>query len=101
MNHLPNRRDFLHAGISAGAVLTLADALLNAPQDSSAGLPTRPLGKAEERISIIGMGGWHIAKGAKETDEATAIGMMHEAIDNGLTFFDNAWDGTWFLELRA
>src|SRR5207248_2778565 len=52
------------------------------------GLPKRPLGKTGEKVSIICLGGWHI--GAIE--EKLAIGLMHEAIDNGLTFFDNAWD---------
>jgi len=91
MTPRPSRREFLQTGISAGLMLTLADSLL-AAQDNSGGFSRRPLGKTGEQISILGMGGWHIAKGAKETDEATAIRMMHEAIDNGLNFFDNAWD---------
>ena len=91
MTPQPSRREFLQTGISAGLMLTLADSLL-AAQDNSGGFSRRPLGKTGEQVSILGIGGWHIAKGAKETDEATAIRMMHEAIDNGLTFFDNAWD---------
>jgi len=57
-------------------------------EDSSAGLPTRPLGKTGQRVSILCLGGWHIGA----IDENLAISIMHEAIDNGLTFFDNAWD---------
>ena len=91
MTTQPSRRKFLQTGISAGLTLTLADSLLSA-QGSSGGVSRRPLGKTGEQVSILGIGGWHIAKGAKETDEATAIRMMHEAIDNGLNFFDNAWD---------
>src|SRR6185437_14262757 len=34
------------------------------------------------------LGGWHIGA----IDPKLAISLMHEAIDNGLTFFDNAWD---------
>ena len=69
----------------------VADSLL-AAQENSGGVSQRPLGKTGEKVSILGMGGWHIAKAAKETDEATAIRIMHEAMDNGLNFFDNAWD---------
>lgn len=92
MTAQPTRRGFLQAGIAAGAALTLADSLLADQQDEPAGLPTRPLGKTGQRVSILGLGGWHIGKCALESDEATALAVMHEAIDNGLTFFDNAGD---------
>ena len=53
------------------------------------GLPTRPLGKTGENVSIICLGGWHIGT-IKDHNESIKI--MHKAIDEGLTFFDNAWD---------
>jgi aryl-alcohol dehydrogenase-like predicted oxidoreductase len=40
-------------------------------------------------VTIIALGGWDIGN-VKDKDEAVAI--MHEAIDEGLTFFDNSWD---------
>ena len=40
-------------------------------------------------VSILCMGGWHI--GAVK-DPQEAIRIMHTAVDEGLTFFDNAWD---------
>jgi predicted aldo/keto reductase-like oxidoreductase len=55
---------------------------------SETGLPTRILGRTGARVSILGLGGWHI--GAIK-DEAEAIRIMHSAIDEGLTFFDNSW----------
>jgi len=88
----PNRREFLHSGIAAGVALTLADTVLAAQQESAAGMPTRPLGKTGQQVSILGLGGWHIGKCSLETDVPTAVNLMHEAIDNGLNFFDNAWD---------
>src|SRR5204863_9362885 len=57
--------------------------------DSAQGLPTRPLGKTGERVSMLCLGGWHIGS---VKDEKEAIRIMHAALDNGLTFFDNAWD---------
>src|SRR5664279_1591688 len=56
---------------------------------STSGLPTRVLGRTNVRVSVIGIGGWHL--GAIK-DEADAIHLMHAAIDEGVTFFDNAWD---------
>src|SRR4051812_32018490 len=56
---------------------------------SATGLPTRTLGRTGIRVPIIGIGGWHLGAVPDETD---AIRVMHAAIDEGLTFFDNAWD---------
>jgi len=83
----PTRRDFLHTTLASSAVLGLAATAEGA--DTSAGLPTRPLGKTGVRVPIICLGGWHIGS---VTDEQEAIKIMHTAIDEGLTFFDNAWD---------
>src|ERR1044071_2510538 len=55
----------------------------------SAGLPRRILGRTGVPVSIIGLGGFHI--GAVK-DDSESIRIMHAAIDEGLTFFDNAWD---------
>ena len=52
-------------------------------------IPTRPFGRTGERISILGLGGWHV--GAPKTDRA-AVRLIHAAIDAGITFLDNAWD---------
>jgi aryl-alcohol dehydrogenase-like predicted oxidoreductase len=84
-----NRREFLQASLAAGAALTLAARTPGADDASTKGLPTRPLGKTGEHVSIICLGGWHI--GAVK-DQREAIKIMHAALDEGLTFFDNAWD---------
>jgi predicted aldo/keto reductase-like oxidoreductase len=81
-----NRREFLQASLAAGAALGLAGGVEAADAN---GLPTRPLGKTGERVSIICLGGWHI-RAVK--DDKEAIKIMHTALDEGLTFFDNAWD---------
>jgi predicted aldo/keto reductase-like oxidoreductase len=52
-------------------------------------LPTRPFGNNAQQISILGLGGHHLGD-AK--DEATAIQIVHEAVDGGITFFDNCWE---------
>ncbi len=53
-------------------------------------IPTRPLGKTGANVSILCLGGWHIGQPAIGDTEAERI--MHAAIDEGITFFDNAWD---------
>ncbi len=51
----------------------------------------RPLGKTGEMLSIIGLGGFHLAKPGG-LDSAGAIRVAHAAIDAGVTFCDNCWD---------
>ncbi|HEX4131543.1 MAG TPA: aldo/keto reductase [Pirellulales bacterium] len=83
-----NRRDFLISAAAGLAASNLAAAVLAEQEDSPDGLPKRRLGKTGDKVSIIALGGWHIGA----IDPKLAISLMHEAIDNGLTFFDNAWD---------
>ncbi len=62
--------------------------------ESGWGLPRRPFGRSGEMLSIICLGGWHsVARTALEkVDEEESIRLMHAAIDEGVNFFDNAWD---------
>jgi predicted aldo/keto reductase-like oxidoreductase len=82
------RRDFLRTSALTVAAAGMGTCALADQQDSPAGIPTRPLGRSGERVSIVGLGGYHIGT----VDEKQAIRIMHEAIDEGMTFFDNAWD---------
>jgi uncharacterized protein len=52
-------------------------------------IPTRPFGRTGERVSVLGLGGFHV--GIPDTD-AQAVRLIHAAIDAGITFLDNAWD---------
>jgi aryl-alcohol dehydrogenase-like predicted oxidoreductase len=90
MNDAVSRRNFLQGGVTAAALTSLAvNIVAQTTGASSTNVPTRPLGKTGERVSIIGVGGAHIA-GIK--DDAEAIRLMHTAIDEGVRFFDNAWE---------
>lgn len=51
---------------------------------------TRPLGNTGERVSVIGIGGWHL--GMPSVDEQLSLRIVRRAIDGGLTFMDNCWD---------
>jgi aryl-alcohol dehydrogenase-like predicted oxidoreductase len=50
----------------------------------------RELGSTGEKVSAIGLGGWHLA--LKHVDEPLAIRLVRAAIDRGMTFMDNCWD---------
>ncbi|HZT69719.1 MAG TPA: aldo/keto reductase [Terriglobia bacterium] len=49
----------------------------------------RKLGRSGERVSAIGLGGYHI--GVQSTEEES-IRIIRAAIDNGINFMDNCWD---------
>lgn len=61
---------------------------------SSGTIPLRPFGRHPEKVSALGLGGFHLGK--PRTDRE-AVQIVHAAIDGGITFMDNAWeynDGT-------
>ncbi|HUQ90719.1 MAG TPA: aldo/keto reductase [Bryobacteraceae bacterium] len=87
---MDTRREFLKSAGAAASITALADQVLAQTASGSAtGLPTRALGKTGQQVSILALGGWHIGS---VKDEAESIRIMHAAVDEGLTFFDNAWD---------
>ncbi len=50
----------------------------------------RTLGSTGEKVSAIGVGGWHL--GLSQVDEELAIRIVRSAIDRGINFLDNCWD---------
>ncbi|HYR91279.1 MAG TPA: aldo/keto reductase [Terriglobia bacterium] len=50
----------------------------------------RQLGSTGEKVSAIGLGGWHL--GLKQVDEPLSIQIVRTAIDRGINFLDNCWD---------
>jgi len=84
------RREF----IGGLALLTLAgDGEIGgaAIQASAKGdMPYRSLGKTGEKVSCIGLGGYHL--GQSHLQEADMISLFHAAIDRGINFSDNSWD---------
>ena len=58
-------------------------------------IPRRALGRTGEYVSALGLGGYHLGTVSTEK-EATRI--IHEGIDAGITFMDNAWE---YLDHRS
>jgi len=58
-------------------------------KSSNLEIPYRTLGHTGEKVSIIGLGGFHIGI---QNNENTSIRIIRTAIDNGINFMDNCWD---------
>ena len=85
MNASPySRRTFLKLSTAAAAGLSISAA--PAHRD----MPHRLLGRTGESVSLLGLGGAHLAHHGN-MEEKEAIALMHAAIDEGINFFDNAW----------
>ena len=50
----------------------------------------RTLGKTGEKVSAIGLGGFHL--GLSHLEEPDALKLFHAAVDRGINFSDNSWD---------
>jgi aryl-alcohol dehydrogenase-like predicted oxidoreductase len=80
------RRGFLKAAIATGL---LAGTTPGWAAETEGGMLYRHLGSTGEKVSAIGLGGYHIGL---PKDESEAIRIMRSAIDRGITFMDNCWD---------
>jgi aryl-alcohol dehydrogenase-like predicted oxidoreductase len=87
------RRDFLKSATAAGIAATTSSsfaqtqALTKRPE--APGMIYRELGTTGERVSAIGLGGYHIGK---QSNADESIALIRKAIDSGITFLDNCWD---------
>ena len=80
-----SRRNFIKT-LMAGVLM--GPAVLKSQANNGNGIPVRVLGNTGEQVSIVGFGGWDLGY----IDEKLAIRMVHEGVDEGITFFDNAWE---------
>ena len=55
---------------------------------STGSMPYRTLGRTGEWVSLIGLGGAHLAR----PSEPEAIRLIRTALDQGVNFLDNSWD---------
>ena len=85
---MPNgysRRGFITAAATVSAGLA-ASKEVNAQTSS---IPRRKFGRHSDEVSILGLGGHHLGNAASLQD---AVAILHEAVDNGVNFLDNAWE---------
>jgi aryl-alcohol dehydrogenase-like predicted oxidoreductase len=63
-------------------------ALAMAPVISA--VPTRRLGRTDENVSTVAIGGGHL--GTSDLSDVEAVHLIHRGIDQGVTFLDSSWD---------
>jgi predicted aldo/keto reductase-like oxidoreductase len=99
------RRRFLESAVGTTVASAMAGGLLphgavnahahsHAPSSASAadarnGVPYRTLGNTGEKVSSVGLGGYHIGM---QSDEQESIRIIRTALDEGINFLDNCWD---------
>ena len=59
------------------------------PQTFSGTIPLRKFGRSDAKISALGFGGHHLGDAP---DQKTAVEIIHQAVDGGITFYDNCWE---------
>jgi predicted aldo/keto reductase-like oxidoreductase len=82
-----SRREFL--GMTAASLLVAGRINAAAKPDSKNGIPYRTLGRTGERVSLIGLGGYHLGN---QSDPDESIRIIRTGIDEGINFLDNCWD---------
>jgi predicted aldo/keto reductase-like oxidoreductase len=82
-----SRRGFL--GFAAASILLAHAERPSPPSESRNGIPYRTLGRTREKVSLIGLGGYHLGK---QADPQESIRIIRTGLDEGVNFLDNCWD---------
>jgi len=81
------RRAFLEMGMAATFAAGAGNVAWSA--DTKGDVPRRTLGRTGEKVSMVGLGGYHIGN---QKDEQESIRIIRAALDSGINFLDNCWD---------
>jgi predicted aldo/keto reductase-like oxidoreductase len=82
-----SRRGFL--GFAAAAILVAHSDQKSARLDSRNGIPYRILGRSKAKVSLIGLGGYHLGN---QADPQESVRIIRTGLDEGVNFLDNCWD---------
>jgi predicted aldo/keto reductase-like oxidoreductase len=82
------RRDFVRLTIASGLVAGSAS-WQRAEETRQGDMIYRTFGATGEKVSAIGLGGYHIGTLPTENE---CVRLIRSAIDRGVTFMDNCWD---------
>jgi uncharacterized protein len=82
-----SRREFL--GMTAASLLVAGSPNSAAEAYSRNGIPYRTLGRTGEKVSLVGLGGYHLGR---QSNPDESIRIIRTGIDEGINFLDNCWD---------
>jgi predicted aldo/keto reductase-like oxidoreductase len=82
-----DRRRFLQTAAATTLMTSLSKQLADATNKGT--VPTRILGHTGEKVSMVGLGGYHLGM---QADEQESIRIIRSGLDSGITFLDNCWD---------
>ena len=83
-----DRRRFLQTATATTLMASLGKKIGRA---ASTDIPQRILGRTGEKVSIVGLGGFHLGM---QSDEQESIRIIRRGLDHGINFLDNCWDYT-------
>ena len=81
-----DRRSFLRTAAAGTLMTSLSKKIAHG---ADAPIPRRTLGRSGEKVSLVGLGGYHIGM---QSDEQESIRIIRIALDSGINFLDNCWD---------
>ena len=82
-----SRRGFL--GLATASIFLTHAGRESDGSESRNGIPYRRLGRTREKVSVIGLGGYHLGK---QADPQESIRIIRTGLDEGINFLDNCWD---------
>src|SRR5580704_12261563 len=85
---MATRRKFL--GVAAATMIGARIDRQAWGAEKKSDVPMRTLGHTGERVSMVGIGGYHLARPGVDADEGIRI--VRTALDAGINFLDNCWD---------
>ena len=85
---MTTRREFLELSTATVVAAGIGQPAWSA--ETKNGVPYRALGRTGEKVSMVGIGGYHLGK--PELDAEESIRIIRTALDEGINFLDNCWD---------
>jgi len=85
---MATRRRFL--GVAAATVISARINNRAWATDAKNAVPMRTLGHTGEKVSMVGIGGYHLGRPGVSEEESLRI--VRTGLDQGINFLDNCWD---------
>jgi predicted aldo/keto reductase-like oxidoreductase len=85
---MATRRKFL--GVAAATMISARIDKQAWAADTKNGVSMRILGHTGEKVSMVGIGGYHLGRPGVDVEES--VRLVRTALDQGINFLDNCWD---------